>query len=93
MTAYTPVGDDIALCLHPNQTHSARQSPPRRVRERRKTGPRRWALRTFTVPGRPLLDVACPDCPARAVYITEVGTVPMAPWLVRTEPPTEGKPR
>jgi hypothetical protein len=32
-----------------------------------------------------VLDVACPDCPARAVYITEIAATPMAPWLVRTE--------
>ncbi|MFI5880822.1 hypothetical protein [Streptomyces sp. NPDC051554] len=85
MTTYTPVGDSIALCLHPNQTSTRRPSPPRRVRERRKAGPRRWTLRTFTVPGRPVLDVACPDCSARAVYISDAGTVLMGPWLVSTE--------
>lgn len=93
MTTYIPISAGVALCLHPNQTSTVRQSPPRRVPERRKTGPRRWALRTFTVPGRPVLNVACPDCPARAVYITEAATTPMAPWLLRTEPPTAREPR
>lgn len=85
MTAYIPVDDGVALCFHPNQTSTRRQSPPRRVRERRKAGPRRWVLRTFAVPGRPVLDVACPDCPAQAVYITEIAATAMAPWLMRTE--------
>ncbi|NUP39172.1 MAG: hypothetical protein HOY76_19700 [Streptomyces sp.] len=88
MTVYTPLGNGLALCLHPNQTSTLRQPPPRRVRERRKSGPRRWILRTSTVPGRPMLDVSCPDCPARAVYITEAATTPMAPWLVRAEETT-----
>lgn len=86
MTTHIPVADGVVLCLHPNQTGTVRQSRPRRVPERRKTGPRRWALRTFTMPSRPLLDVSCPDCPARAVYITELGTTPMAPWLLAVKP-------